>query len=111
MAIEHIFAYGCQIFRVQDIRKNGKPDVYGVPRAKRESMLKTVETFYDCLLLGYTLKHLVSSSQTIHDVPFFTYWISMDIIIVFFGLGYNYLTKILQVSSEIERNLNTLYFC
>ena len=92
MVAEHILSYICQIFREYDIHKNGKPDVNGVLRAQRESMLKTFETFYDCLLLGYTLRHLVNSTDSIHEYPYYTYWICVDLTIMFFALGYNYMT-------------------
>jgi hypothetical protein len=92
MAAEHVLSYICQIFREYDIRLNGKPDVNGVPRAKRESLLKTIETFYDCLLLGYSLRHLTGSRKIIHDYPFYTYWICVDLTIMVFSLGYNYMS-------------------
>jgi len=40
---EHICSYLAHMFRVRDIRLNGKPDVNGVLGAKREKVLFSIE--------------------------------------------------------------------
>ena len=57
LIIEHIFALLLGVFRQWEIRKSGKFDQDGVLRGKYESMLKTVEIFFDCILVGFTIKH------------------------------------------------------
>ena len=89
---EHVFSYACHIFRQHDIKNNGKIDLNGILSAKAESLLKSVETFIDCMLFGYVLKHMFDIRENIHDYPFFTYWIMIDLIIMFFTLGYSYIT-------------------
>ena len=111
MIFEHLFSYACHMFRLHEIQKNGYPDVNGILRAPIESILSTVETFFDCLLFGYTLKHLIDTRDYIHDYPFITYWLVVDMIIMFFSLGYNYMTQRMQLDGEIAKNLITLYSC
>jgi hypothetical protein len=75
--IEHIFSYVCNLYRKQEIRREGQQDVNGILRAKNESVLSTVEIFLDCILLGYILKYLFEV-HTIHDQPYYFYWILID---------------------------------
>ena len=82
----------------------------GILAAKNETLLKSVETFFDCMLLGYVLKHLIDIRENIHYFPYFTYWVMIDIIIMFFCLSYSYLTQRMQIEGEITKNIYTLYF-
>lgn len=65
----------------------------GIIVAKNEALLKSVETFLDCMLFGYVLKHLFDIRENIHYLPYFTYWVMIDMIIMFCTLGYSYLTQ------------------
>lgn len=90
---EHIFSYVCYHYRKWDIKHHGKADINGIFVAKTESLLKSVETFIDCMLFGYVLKHMFDIRENIHDLPEFTYWIMIDMIIMFCTLGYSYVTQ------------------
>ena len=86
---EHLFSYICTYYRKQELLQRGQPDVNGILRAKNESILGTIEIFVDCILFGYIIKYLVET-ETIHDHPFYFYWIIFDCLIMFFSLAYNY---------------------
>ena len=60
MLIEHIASYLIELFRRYDIAKNGQMDINGVPRAKTESILATIQYFFICFLIGYILKEIIS---------------------------------------------------
>lgn len=80
------------MFRNYDIKHNGKADINGIFRAKTESFLKNIETFGDCMLFGYVVKHLFDSRDKLDDYPYFTYWLIIDIIIMVCTLAYSYMT-------------------
>ena len=81
------------VFRVRDLRLHGKPDVNGVLSAKYEKMLASVEQFFDCILTGYIIRHLyMSRDSTFIEQPYITFWIMIDIIIMFLSLGFNYMS-------------------
>ena len=60
LIFEHIFAYCSHLFRVWEIDNYGQTDINGVSRAKKESALKTLEVFIDCMIFGYSLNHFYS---------------------------------------------------
>jgi hypothetical protein len=91
LACEHIFSYVCTFYRKKELLLRGQPDVNGILRAKNESMLGTIEIFIDCILFGYIIKYLIET-ETIHNHPFYFYWIIFDCLIMFFSLAYNYLS-------------------
>ena len=59
LIVEHIFSYCASIFRNWDIERNGKMDVNGIVRAPTESMLANIEVFFDSIIFGYTVNHMV----------------------------------------------------
>lgn len=59
---EHIFAYFSGIFRDWEIKHYGKLDINGVARAQKETFLKTLEVFIDCMIFGYTMNHIMTMS-------------------------------------------------
>ena len=90
-ACEHLFSYVCTFYRKNEIQLRGVPDINGILRAKNESILGTIEIFIDCMFFGYVIKYLVET-ETIHNHPFYFYWIIIDCLIMFFSLAYNYLS-------------------
>ena len=57
--IIHIFSYICEVYRAFELKKNGKPDVYGVYRAPNEYTLNIIENFIGCVMFGYAVKHVL----------------------------------------------------
>jgi hypothetical protein len=60
-------------------------------------------------LLGYIIKYLLDR-ETIHDQPYYFYWIIVDSQIMFFSLAYNYMSQLMRQESEVIKNIYTLYF-
>lgn len=57
--IEHIFSYGCAIFRSYDIYKNGKIDINGVKRAPTELFISNIQFLIACILIGFSIHHFM----------------------------------------------------
>ena len=47
--IEHVISYIVDHYRTYEIEKYGEPDVNGVYRAKKESIMRTIEILFDCI--------------------------------------------------------------
>ena len=56
--ILHIISYMIFFYRKRDIKLNGKPDTNGLLSASKESLVKNIEIFINCIIVGVTLKHL-----------------------------------------------------
>lgn len=111
MFFEHIVAYVFGVFRKWEISKKGKPDVNGVIRAPKELVLQSVEVFFDCLLTGFVIKHMLSLTyEQFHMSSYMTYWIIIDCILMFTTQLYNFMGNLLKVKSEIQKNIYTLHF-
>ena len=111
LLIEHIVAYLCNSFRNYDIEKNGVPDTHGVYRAPTEWTLQTIESFYDCILLGYTMKHLIDMThEQFHHEAILTYWIIIDCLLMFFIAPYVYASRYSRIPTEITKNIYSLNF-
>lgn len=111
LVFEHVFSYGCSIFRTYDIKRNGQMDVNGIYRAKTETFLGNVEVFIDCIIMGYTLNHLMSAEKEhLMERPYTVFWIIIDCTLMFLTLGYVYLSQIMKVKVEIQKNIYSLFF-
>ena len=68
LLLEHILSYISEIYRDYEVANYGKPDVNGVYRAKIETILRNFEIFFDCILVGWIMKHLIMlESKDLHD--------------------------------------------
>jgi len=111
MLIEHFCAYSAGVFRNYDIAKNGTVDVNGVKRAPRESFLNNIEVFFDCILFGYIIKLMMDQeSDEFHKSAYQTYWLIIDMIIMFCTQPYMVICAKFQVDGEITKNLYSLQF-
>ena len=91
LIVEHIGSYIFSFIRIRDIAKNGKPDKNGVYRAPFEQSLQILEIFFDSILFGYTINHMRKMSEAqFNRQPYYTYWIIIDMIIMFLTQFYNY---------------------
>lgn len=95
MLFLHIFSYFCHIFRLNDIKNNGKPDVHGVLRARRESSLKNIENFLNCIICGFIVKTIYDIRNDINVFGEFIFCIMTDIIVTVLFPIYSYVTKVL----------------
>lgn len=111
LLIEHICSYLAGVFRNYDIGKNGRIDINGVLRAPRESLLASLEIFFDCILFGYTIKLMLDQDiDDFHYNAYQTYWLIIDMIIMFCTQPYIVMCQKFQVKSEITKNIYSLYF-
>ena len=62
LLVVHCVQFFVLLFRMRDIKLHGKPDVNGVLRAQKESMLHSSEYLVICLITGYLIKHLVDNA-------------------------------------------------
>ena len=112
LLFEHVFSYVSSVYRNNEIKKSGKPDVYGVYRAKNEMKLGSIQLFIDCCVFGYTIKHMSGMSwQLMHSMPYVVYWIVIDCVILFISQPYNYFSQLVQIKSEVAKNMSTLSHC
>ena len=58
--IEHLFTYLTSIFRIYDIHYYGNPEASGVDRAPKETILKILLIFLDCILIGWIVRWIIS---------------------------------------------------
>lgn len=110
LLFEHICGYLIEFFRHYDIEKNGQMDSYGVPRAKTESLLGTIQYFFICLIIGYVTKTLMGmDSEVFVQLSFATLWIAVDSIMMLFSRIYITVCMYLKISGEITKNIYTLH--
>jgi len=81
--LEHIISYFSNIYREYEIEHYGQPDVNGVYRAKKESLMRTIEVLFDCILVGWIIKHLLMlDSKEFHEYSYYSYWMVIDAIMM-----------------------------
>ena len=56
--VVHVAFYWAGVFRNYDIANYGRPDLWGIMRAPRETILYILEIFVDCIIFGYVVKHM-----------------------------------------------------
>ena len=106
----HIYSYVGHYFRLHDIKLNGKPDVNGVYTAKKEAIFQNIEIFVICMLVGFTIKHLIDMEQeSFHIEGVHTYFLILNSTITFFTKAYIYFGQMMKVSGEITKNIYTLF--
>ena len=111
LLIEHIFVYFSQLYRVREIAKRGKLDFNGIRRAKNESMLKTMQIIYDCIVLGYALNYWLTGGRTkFQTVPYANFWIMFDLLVMIALLAYTYMSQFMMITGEVTKNLYSLAF-
>lgn len=109
--VEHLISYGCAYYRYADIAKNGKMDLNGVIRAKKELSLQNFQLFVTCIIIGYTVKHLLEMSTTDQlSQSYQLYWIIIDCIIMISTSFYIGISLDMKRAGEVTKNIFTLYF-
>ena len=79
------------MYRRKEIRLYGAPDMYGVLCTRKERILILIELLFDSILAGYVIREFsMKEEKDLHKQSFFTYWIFLDVIIMFLSFGYNY---------------------
>lgn len=110
LMIEHVSSYFIELFRRYDIEKNGVLDINGVPRAKFESLLATLQYFFICFMIGFILQKLIAIDRT--DCPIrialCLQWTIVDMSIMLLTRIYINLALYLKQTGEIVRNIYTL---
>jgi len=53
LLLEHIFVYAVTIFRRWEIANYGEQNANGVWKGKRETFLQGLQTFIDCIIVGF----------------------------------------------------------
>jgi hypothetical protein len=59
LLIHHLVAYLFAIYRKMDLMQRGKPDINGVIRAPRESLMATFEILGSSIIFGYIINKLL----------------------------------------------------
>ena len=110
--VEHVASYFIELFRRFDIKYNGQLDINGVPRAKTESMLATVQYFYICFLIGYILKEIIEIDRSVmpYQVNLALQWLIVDGILMLVTRIYVNLVLWLRIKDEVTKNIFTLQF-
>lgn len=109
--ILHILSYIAHFFRKKDIRINGKPDLYGVYSAQKETIISCFELFLSCIFIGYTAKYLQEmDTKVFHEEGIQSYFLIVDSVITFLYKPFIYLGQLIKIEGEIKKNLYTLYF-
>mmetsp|Transcript_39558 Transcript_39558/g.60445 ORF Transcript_39558/g.60445 Transcript_39558/m.60445 type:complete len:423 (-) Transcript_39558:1026-2294(-) len=110
LLLEHVMSYLFGIFRNYELKKVGQPNKYGIDSAPIESKLRFIEVAIDFLIFALIILHMVSmTSDQMHDVPLLSYWILVDMIIMFLTLPYVYISQLIMLSGEVTKNIFTLY--
>ena len=60
LLVEHICSYLFGIFRNIDIKKNGKPNKYGIDSAPIETKLRMIELVADLIIFILILNHFTA---------------------------------------------------
>jgi len=112
LLIEHVASYFIELFRRYDIKYNGRLDINGVPRAKSESFLATLQYFYICFLIGYILKEVIEIDRDLmpYQVNMCLQWLIVEGILMLSTRIYVNLVLWLRITGEITKNIFTLQF-
>ena len=111
LLIEHTFAYASTLFRAWEVDYEGKLDVNGIMRGPKETILKSIEVFVDCIIVGYSINFVLNLSQEdVSQANLSLKWIIIDNIMMICTLAYVYFSNIAILNSEITKNMFSLYF-
>tara|TARA_B110000285_G_C15113827_1_gene612808 strand:- start:37 stop:564 length:528 start_codon:yes stop_codon:yes gene_type:complete len=110
LLIEHIISWFIFKFRHYDIEKNGRMDINGVKRAPVELKLSSLQFFVSCIILGFTLKHMLQQEEFYKKEQLKTLWIIIDCLLMFLTQTYISYSLFMKVKGEIVKNIYTLYF-
>lgn len=83
LLVEHMLSWLIVKFRHYDIEKNGRIDINGVKRAPNELRLSNFQFFVSCIILGFTLKHMLQQGDFYTKQQMKHQWIIIDCILMF----------------------------
>tara|TARA_B110000285_G_scaffold149011_1_gene166330 strand:- start:1029 stop:2306 length:1278 start_codon:yes stop_codon:yes gene_type:complete len=107
---EHIVSYLFSLYRSWELKTKGVTNSYGIETAPCESYMRYFEIFVDFIIFGAVIFYASQLSvDEFNEQPFLTYWISFDIIIMFFTLPYTKLCQIIMLNDEVTKNIFTIY--
>jgi hypothetical protein len=107
---EHIGSYLFSLYRSWELKTKGETNSYGIETAPCESYMRYFEIFVDFIIFGAVIFYASQLSvEEYNEQPFLTYWISFDIIIMFFTLPYTKLCQIIMLNDEVTKNIFTIY--
>ena len=99
------------MFKKYDIEQNGRIGVNGINRAPMESFLNNVLVFFDCVLFGYIIKLMLDQdAEDFHYSAYQTYWLIIDMIVMFCFQPYMVICAKFQLNGEITKNLYSMQF-
>ena len=111
LLITHILAYIAACFRKWEIQRYGQMDLNGVFRAPKEYVLQTVEIIIECIIIGFSINHLIQGGkEAFHQQSYINYWVIFDCVLTFQTLGYSYFTNKMMKNCETQKNIFTLYY-
>ena len=110
LIVRHVNSWFIELMRRYEIEHYGKLDMHGVPRAKYESYLQSVQYFYICVLLGVIGNKLIAIDRTIlnFELQMCVLWIIVDLSTCFLTRIYISLIYYLKISGEIRANFTTM---
>jgi len=98
------------IFRNYELKKSGQPNKYGIEQAPCESRLRFIEIAVDFIIFALIIIHMIKMPKDhLYTVPLLTYWILVDMIIMFLTLPYVYVSQLIMLSGEVTKNIFTVY--
>ena len=112
MLSHHLMSYLFAIYRKFELKNRGKPDMNGVVRTSRESLLSTLEVLLASILFGYCINYFVhlESAADYHNDCYLNYWISIDMFLTVLLPAYVYAVKYFNLKSDLIQNIHTLVF-
>ena len=79
------------------MKNYGKPDVNGLVRAPKETILQYIQIIVDSFLFGWTIYHLLMMDDSeVHRDAYYVYWMIIDCTIMFFIQPYSIIGSIMQ---------------
>lgn len=111
LMIEHVASYFIELFRRYDIEKNGVLDINGVPRAKAESLLATIQYFFICFMIGFILQKLINIERDKCPIwiSLCLQWTIIDMSLMLLTRMYISLALFLKQEGEIVKNIYSLF--
>lgn len=109
LIFEHTYNWITTLYRFREINDRGTFNVHGIKRAPVETTLRSIQIYFDCLLIGLLAYYLIQNLQTqVKQYPLIHFCMIWSAITTFLLPGYVYLSQIQISKSENMNRVVTL---
>lgn len=97
---EHSYNWFTELFRHWEIDNRGVRNIHGIKRAPIESVMRSVQIYFDCLICGFITYYIITNKEQVEHYPIMHFCIIMDGLVTLFLPGYVYISQIAITANE-----------